>query len=319
MRFKSAVIISCLLAGCAGRPIPASNLDPSSEVPVDLAIDRSWSSNSDGYVYSVGYFTPEQVASKAWEAQRISSSRMVGFCESEQLVHRDVRWFEPIAIGEPRCGLVVYTFACSSRRPEWGSSLEYERKQALLNEPRRPLSAGCGEKSRSKLPTPVTETPAPRGVVISEWSDCKTIPDIHVGRFRLREVNYINARTLVSPSFVRAVLHPYPDPALHFSQAAADEQKVHIVDVVRPLPDDGNNIFIEQTFAAAGQSLCATLTARQGNNVWRKSVRADLPKGQDGKSSLGKALAQYDISKSLQLDLARHMGIKVSEEAASAP
>jgi len=317
MRTTAAIVAMCLLASCAGHTPRSLIAKSSADIPDDLAVDRTWSSNADGYIYSVGYFTPEQLESKAWEKERMKRRTMANFCTSERLVSRDVRLFEPIAAGEPSCALVVYSYACSSRRPEWGSSLEYDRKQALLDEPTRPISRNCGEKSRRNLPEPVSQIAPRDGTVISERADCRTLPDAHVGRFRLRDVNYINAGTLVSPSFVREVSYPYPAPAQHFHHAASEEQRVHMVIVARPLPDDGNNIFIEQTFAANERTFCATLTARQGSSMWRKSIHADLPKQGSGPTGQGeKSLNQYDIAKALQVDLAIHMGIRVQDRHA---
>lgn len=314
MRTTAAIVAMCLLASCAGHTPPSLDAEPLADIPEDLVVNRTWSSNADGYIYSVGYFTPEQLESKAWEKERMERRTMAKFCASERLVSRDVRLFEPIAVGEPSCALVVYSYACSSRRPEWGSSLEYGRKQALLDEPMRPISRNCGEKSRKNLPEPVSQTAPPDGIIISERADCRTLPDAQVGRFRLRDVNYVNARTLVSPSFVRKVSFPYPAPAQHFHHAASEEQRVHIVIVSRPLPDDGNNIFIEQTFAANERTFCATLTARQGGSMWRKSIHADLSKQGSGPAGQGeKSFNQYDIAKALQVDLANHMGIRVQD------
>ncbi|WP_447765490.1 hypothetical protein [Sphingopyxis panaciterrae] len=312
VRSIAITLLTCALGGCAAHSPPGVDADRSADVPADLAVNRSWSSNAGGYIFSVGYFTPEQLLSEAWENKRLESRQMAKLCDSEHLAHRDVRWFEPIAPGEPRCAIVVYSFACSPKRPEWGSSLEYERQQALLDEPDTPPPLGCGEKSRSKLPIPLNQTPAPRDVILSEHADCKRMPDMQAGKFRLRDVNYVNARTLVSPSFVRSVYHPYPDPVQNVSLAASREQKVHLVTVKRVLPDDGNNLFIEQSFASDGQGFCATLTARQGANMWRKTMRADLSAsaaGPNGKSA--KPLDQYMVAEALQQDLAAHMGFKI--------
>lgn len=312
MRTIAALVALCLLPSCAGHTRPSLNAESSVKIPDDLAVNRTWSSNADGYIYSVGYFTPEQLESKAWEKERMERRKMANFCASERLVSRDVRLFEPIAAGEPSCALVIYSYACSARRPEWGSSLEYDRKQALLDEPTQPLSRNCGEKSRKNLPEPVSRTTPHDGIIISERADCRTLPDAHVGQFRLRDVNYVNARTLVSPSFVREVSYPYPEPAQHIRHAASEEQKIHMVIVARPLPDDGNNIYVEQTFAANERTFCATLTARQGGTMWRKSIHADLPKqGSASKGQGEQSLDQYEIAKALQLDLSTHMGIRV--------
>ena len=314
VRFTASIMLSAILSGFVAPSSVEVSADPSPAVPDDLAVDRKWSSNADGYIFSVGYFTSEQVASKAWETARLESRQMANFCDSERLAHRDVRWFEPIAPGEPSCGIVVYSFACSPRKPAWGTSMEYERQQALLDEPESPIPVGCGAKSRKALLPPVSQMPRPSGILIAENADCRTMPDAQLGKFQLHAVNYVKARTFVSPSFVRAVSNPYPDAAHHFAHAAAQEQKVHIVTVDRPLADDGKNLFIEQTFAVNQKSMCVTLAAWQGSNMWRKTMRADLSISSTGSNTQNaKPLDQYAIAKALQLDLATHMGIKVAK------
>jgi hypothetical protein len=311
MQSKAFIIAACLTTTAAAPP---------SDVPEDLAVAESWSNNSDGYVSSTGYFTPEQVQSEAWERARLRRGTPQ-YCVSEHLVHRDVRWFEPIAQGEPRCAIIVYSVACSEKHPNVGSSLEYARQQALLDDPPSLPSTGCGEKDRKKLSAPLDPVNGLSGPVISPLAHCETLPDIQAGNFVLGPVNYVRARSFVSPSFLRDVPQaPQGNPAQQIAFAAWLEQKVHLVVTRRELPDDGQNIFIDQTAASNGNRLCITLTAQQGKARWRKSVQVFFrtPPG-DQPATESKPPDQYAIAKALQLDLARYMGIKISTLQQPAP
>ncbi|MGY4396158.1 hypothetical protein ACVWZA_001331 [Sphingomonas sp. UYAg733] len=307
MRPKILILLGLLLSGCIAHL--------SSDVLADLAVNRQWVTNADGYVFTVGYFSAEQALSPAWENRRWESRKTASICQQERIVARDVRWFGPIAPGEPRCAAIIYSVSCPHPGPARRNALEYGRRQALLEDPIWPPTPGCGEKSRAKLLVPLTPVPAPLGADISEQANCRSLPDIQSGKFNLRDVNYVHTRALVSPAFLETFRVPFDGKAAAFVVTAATfEGKVHMVVVKRTLPDDGNNMFIEQAFASDSQGVCITLTARQGDANWRKTVRGDFqPQPEPTKSRIVVPLNQDALARMLQLDLADHLGIETSK------
>lgn len=266
-QLAAPVILAALLGSCAAPP-------------PNPAFGKSWSSNAEGYVFTVGYFTKEQVRSKGWEKARIEASKLVFFCDGAQIVRRDVRWFEPAAEGQPQCAAVIYSFTCPVRRPEWGSSLAYVREQALLDEPRWPIEPGCGEKDRTKLPpakTPDRNSPAfGRYGTVSDTVSCEASPDADRGPFHLQPVTYIHPTTTVSPAFAEATDNFYPSsPEGFLSYAAAQEQKVHLMTVRDGKARNDADIFLQQRFAMMpdGKGYCVTVEARQGDSLWRRTIR----------------------------------------------
>lgn len=300
--------------------IPAILTMASAVPPENIAVNRHWSTNEFGYIYSVGYFTPDEESSPAWEAKRLEAGEMVQVCETKSGIRRDVRWFAPIAPGQPQCALIVYSVACSSPKSPGGAAFEYEREQALLEEPEQPIGLNCGEKDRAKVP--MEHAPAPSGALLTKWDadDCAKLPDKIEGQFHLRPVTYIRARTMLSAGYVRKQYEPYPvDPAGFLAHAASEDRKIHVVAVKRDIPQDADNIFVDQSFAVDGDGYCLTLSARQGRSIWRKSIRRPtVPARQSGmmdKDNHSKQpelyWTQYSDSHLLQHRLAEHLGIPI--------
>ena len=183
MRLKIALTLVGLLAGCVTVPAGAP-------VPADPTFAREWESDADGFVYSTLYFTPKLERSPAWEVIRTAKHATAEFCDGEKLVHRDVRRIDPQVRGGLKCAKIVYSYSCPVRRPEWGSSLAFERDQALLDEPSAPMPADCGEKDYSKIPH--VREPVGSGIDLTDGhTECQDIPpDETTGKFRLANVNY---------------------------------------------------------------------------------------------------------------------------------
>ncbi|WP_114952212.1 hypothetical protein [Sphingosinicella terrae] len=314
MRCRSVLVLAFAAAGCM-------TVQQAGPVPADLAVNRRWESNADGYVYTVGYFTPEQVRSPAWEAARIARMATVHLCDNREIVGRDIRWYEPIAPGEPTCAAVVYSIACRPRRPEWGSSLEYGRRQAMVEDMPSPIQANCGEKDGSRLPNP--RVPFVTDAVLGSFMFCRDmLPDITVGRFRLREVNHVQERTIVPTEYIRRG-RPFSGGAAAFLRVAAtDEQRVHFVISSRELPHDRHNIFVDQVFSDNSEGYCVTLTARQGDALWRRTIKRDSIPGTDRSMKDGKGHsldpAEYWDAQSdahmLQHQLALHLGLPLPRD-----
>jgi hypothetical protein len=269
MRWHPTLTIALATAGCV------TTTHSTDSVPSDLAVNRQWKSNADGYIFTVGYFTKEQIDSPEWETARVRSAATVQLCDNKEIVRRDVRWFEPIAPGEPQCAAVVYSFACTPRRPEWGSSLEYERRQAVLEGLPDPITANCGEKDGSRM-APV-RIPKPSGLALATTPElCRfVLPDVVTDGFELRDVNYIQERTMASFHYVRNNRPLSGNPAGFLGQAAVAGQQLHFVISNRDLAHDRHNIFVDQVFTENGDGYCITFTARQGSAVWQRTIKRD--------------------------------------------
>lgn len=226
------------------------------------------------------------------------------------MARRDVRWLDPIAPGEPHCALVVYTMTCSSEKVPINKRLEYDRKQKLLDEPAWLPSEHCGEKSTSKL-QPVVARPARIGPTLSPDARCDPSLDRNSDKFELRDVIYMNVRAIVSRSFLlQGDLSPSAGIWI-IKNAVRKDGEIHLVDVAQPLPDNGENLFVQKTFSEDGRGYCVTLAAWQGDAQWRRTIYADeLPSSTQspGDRAGDRAkLRQMDII--LQTDLLKLLGI----------
>jgi hypothetical protein len=315
MRLRLATVSLALVAGCVTTP-------PADPVPEILAVDQMWGHG----IHTLGYFTPAEERSPAWEKARLAYLGQRDACDGKQSTRRDVRWYPPVAAGEPSCAKIVYTFSCSSADPHERNELEYDRKQALLDDPGEVIGPNCGEKDRAKRPAKTDYYGGLSGEMPDRSISCRDLlPDETTGEFHLREVNYVRARAIFSPGYIRTenVGAPYPvRPATYITGAARQDGRVHFVLVDRPLLADKDNIFIEQVFTANhGEGYCVMLTARQGKSVWRKTIKRDsIP--QKDRAMLDEAgrpkdpkvyWDQYSDSEMLQGQLAQHLGLKPFE------
>lgn len=247
------------------------------------AVNRTWTSNADGYVFTVAYFTEAEVSDKRWEMARRKSRKLAVFCKKERIVRRDVRWFEPESGKGPRCAMLIYSIACSPRRPEWGGSLDYEREEALLKEPERQAGPHCGDKHAIPAHIP-SSTPAEdqakrraeRDKLISRNARCFADQDLSGGAIRIQPATKISRETLLSPDFDETMPEYWKPPGAAdiLPYAARESAQVHAIFSKRALPNDGTNILLSLIFAGnSNQSpYCVTLVARQGANIWRKTV-----------------------------------------------
>lgn len=135
------------LTACAGGDKPDKSITPN--------YPDYWGryySAGDGLIAVTGYFTPEQIKEKSL-FNHLSTNVPVG-CKGQTPVRYDVRWIAVPAPDAKRCAMVIYSFTCAADAPRRGSSLEYERKQALLDEPPHPVEKDCGQGRRSPIPPP---------------------------------------------------------------------------------------------------------------------------------------------------------------------
>lgn len=316
MRLKMVLTLTGLLAACVTVPTGAP-------VPADPTFGREWESDADGFVYSAWYFTPEQERSSAWEAARVVQHNTATFCDGEKLVRRDVRWFDPDVKGGSKCAKVVYSFSCPVKHPGWGGSLEFEREQALLEEPDGPIPANCGDKDASK--SSHAREPILSETRLTDWQispDCPHLPaDETTGQFELRPVTYIRARRLASPLFVTRLGEPVESHPGFLLALGSAPSKRHTVFVKRDIPPDDRTIFLDAVFMHnEHDGYCVMLEARQGHTIWRKTVkRTSVPKRDRNmvENKLSKDPAkywdQYTDSNLLEQELALYMGLKLPE------
>ena len=127
--------------------------------PENLSVGYHQLGMEDGYVVSLGYFTPAQVDDARWEFRRIRAAQG-GHRDCSglvQLFHREVQWFEVDLSSGPRCARVIYTARCM---PDIGpdtpfpypdppslEAFEMGREDVRSQPfPQSPLGPDCGEK-----------------------------------------------------------------------------------------------------------------------------------------------------------------------------
>lgn len=95
-----------------------------------------------GYVVRLEFFTRAEMKSSEWEFARAKSSAAWMCSGHEQLIYRDVRWFEPTPSSGQRCARVIYTIKCTPHEAftseEWRQVSEKdfaEVRQKLLDDP----------------------------------------------------------------------------------------------------------------------------------------------------------------------------------------
>lgn len=307
-------------ASCVPHP-ELTSTSPEKEDRDQYNFAREWRSNADGFIYATGYFTPSEVSSPDWEKARLDDVKTVEFCDSEAVVRRDVRWFAPIAKGEPKCAKVIYSFTCPSKRPEWGGSLETVRNEFLLGEPTYQIGTDCGSITRNFLIGGKNSFPPPRGVLLHENARCIRRPDIDEGEFRLKDINFIRGQTFVSPDFVRAVPAPYPhDPTIFLKNIGGNGPQ--FIGAASDLARDNDNFFVALTFSASSNGYCVTFEARQGDSKWRQTLyRPTVPDEQDRREMTDMHYpdpeTQWDEwgdAHLLQHAFAEHLGLKIPED-----
>lgn len=262
--------------------------------------DKRWTSNADGFVFSAGYFTEAEIRSGWWEKQRRGYLSYAHFCDEARVVHRDVVWFDPARTGGARCARVVYSLACPNRRAEWGTSLAYARKDAMLREIERGIGANCGDKFATRIRSEQGGLRELRRAALARLIDpgagCGPEPDKQQGVIRIGENSRLSQRVLVAPAFANAMADYWQAdaPRRWIEGGAGTSGTVHAVFSDWPLVDDGANIFITAVYAmdGDGQAYCVTLSARQGANAWRRTIRRPhlLAVDRTGVDAVGHAL-----------------------------
>ncbi|MEL7730572.1 hypothetical protein AAG612_13640 [Citromicrobium bathyomarinum] len=319
---RSISLLACLLWGCVSAPqaevgqIGSAQPDDAGAVPEDLNVSRVWIGSTGGYIYEVGHFTPAQMASPAWEAARLAARKLAIFCPAEETVaRRDVRWREPAATGEPSCARVVYTLTCSSKKKALNPALAYDREQSLLEEPALPAARNCGEKSRSNMQPAVVGGFRSRAIY-SRDAGCEPSLSSRTDAFELDDVTYMNTQTIASRSVLQQAALHLMDGVGFLENAVRKDGKVHLVEVARPLPDDGRNLFVQKTYGSDREGRCISLAASQGDARWRKTVYfAETPNRAEERSDPADDAARLsELEKALQNELAGLLGIQIPSE-----
>lgn len=264
-----SALVAALLAACSAVKPP----DPAP------AFNKRWSSNADGFIFSAGYFTQAEVDDKRFEAARRAYFPYVDFCKNARLVGRDVIWFDPALTGGNRCARIIYSFACPVKRPEWGASLAYTRREEALREIEKGIGPDCGNKfavpgSRPSVDRRV-QLRDERDRMISADARCISGDDRQQGQIRIGAATRIAETILIAPAFDR-LMPSYWDPdgsRFWIEGSARTSGAVHAVFSERKLPDDGANIFLTTSYADDGDGYCVSLTATQGAAAWRKTIR----------------------------------------------
>lgn len=160
-RLSFALAVFVTLTSCTSLPPP----------PDYLAVDYLLMSQKEGYVSSVGYFTPKQMADAQWEFRRIKAVQ-ANMCRGYQhFIGREVAWFPTTPVSKDRCARVVYTVVCIPESyfdenplpplPDL-DAFKAARTSILSERPHSPIKPGCGEKDRGIAhPTKPVPPPAP--------------------------------------------------------------------------------------------------------------------------------------------------------------
>ena len=307
-------LASLFLAGCVAAPLETSP-----------QISRTWMQATDGEVFSVGYFSEEQLRDRRWEATRLRSKGRVKACNHSGSERRDVRWIDKTSEGGGRCALVVYSYSCPDLKPREGVSTDYFRAEILGREIEDKIESTCA----SPLPMNDAERQlaneqrekrkkTKRKNMISREARCSSQADSINGQIRILTGTRFSEEIKVSPEIANRLRDGWiaRSPKTILKLAAQKTNKVHAFFSTKNLPNDETNILLKVVVAekSDGEPYCVTLEARQGKAIWRKtltgtdlkSTKGALP-GERGFSPSGIApdgdvdFLTYELSKAIGL------------------
>jgi hypothetical protein len=268
---------AALVAGCAAFAPPAH-----------LAVNGIWNLRGPGFVHASYYYSESQLKDPRWEARRLANLGRLDHCPTDQqVISRDVRWFEATEESVIRCAAVIYTVRCGARAAGPMDEIERRRQSLLRQHFDAPIEKGCGEKDQSRLPD-VTDHDRDvenrRKIVatISRSARCpvessrptKPLRSFPQTRFSLetRLDRRFGELQLRSP---RTVTY---DPGFTQRRIAWAHDRAGLVEPAFLPPDeldnDRYNIRLVQTYALnrAGTGYCVVLEARQAGRVWRRAI-----------------------------------------------
>lgn len=278
------LFLAALLFGCAGQ---------GERPPERVAVDRQWITSERGMIYEVGYFTEAQIASRAWEARRRELGGMVKRCESgKRIVRRDVRWFPATEVSGQRCAAVIYTIQCDAPTSAKEDNLARDRQSLLVGELAGEIEKGCGEKDLAKV-LANSESDSIRKYkkglgMLAKREVCDFVGKDQDGPIRI----FPETRIAVTAVMDEALAARYPDletigridyRELVRRQLQASLTWGHKLSNIFPangkVSDEPVNIRVEIALGLnrAGRPYCAQLTARQGLQVWRRTIERNDP------------------------------------------
>lgn len=275
-----------LVSACGSHTAPQGGMPP----PTDfLSFNRSWSSSAQGYIYVSSYFTEGQVDDRAWEKRRLDKMEQVRICRTgERILHRDVRWFPATQATGRKCAAIVYTMACDIPTLAKNDSLESDRQEALVGELDQMPEKGCGqlrsEADSAKPNSDISDYLAVRSLLVDQ-AVCDFRQPRLDGRMTIQPTTRIGSSTKVEKGLAARVTDDWALERITID--LRDDPKDMIGGRLRTsgrlgaiFPPKGKvariptNIELTQAIGLGrdGRPYCVQLTARQGDQVWRRTI-----------------------------------------------
>jgi hypothetical protein len=323
--FAAALIpVSCDRPNLRGAAVaPPTNSD---------GFTSSWESSKQGFIYSSSYFTAGQVDNPLWEARRLSELARVKICQTgQQIVHRDVRWVAATKVSGQRCAAVIYTIACDVPTHATIDTLDQDREEALTGEIQDAPSDGCGANDSGKARNyPDSD--------MQQYLDAQSLlVDKQVCDFRKPRLNgiikslprtRIGVTTVVDKALSARLDGHWQLPRLVFdfahnpewiigSALRKDGKLGAIFPTSREVTSSPANIRITQTIGVGsdGRPYCVQVTARQGAQVWRRTIERSGAEAYAGIGLVGRETAHKpsstpsDDERTLIQSLAQSIGL----------
>lgn len=333
MPIRRIRLLACLLAvhSCsapvANRP-DTRELQPHEDAPASEAAapptDNTsfamfWTSSKLGYIYRASYFTASQVADPAWEAKRLSKMDMVGICEGGHLVNRrDVRWFPATPESGQPCAAIIYTARCDMPTHAKIDSLELDRQESLLGEMPTAPEKDCGAKEwASTLDRPGYEMQryldAQAHLVDRPVCDWRK-PELH-GKLTIHPETRVGLSTVIDRALAARMDQHWQLPQLVSEFGRLPEGYVHAalnragrIGTIFPpshtVPDNPAHIRITQAIGLGrdGRPYCVQITARQGHQIWRRTIERSGAEGYAGIGIFGEGERPRKVDHTPEMD-----------------
>jgi hypothetical protein len=263
---KAVVAVSLLAIGAS--PATSSR---------DLTRNLTMISYAGGFVLRHGYYTPVELTDPAIErALRQDYART---CEKGvRFVRRDVRWYEPTVPGGERCAAVIHVVTCNGKQPR-AVDVARTRAELVALEPDPPIGARCQPSldELRKIPGLFERWASqirPTNELGCDVSDLTPDRPIHIW-----PTTRFGAVTLVDPGLMKSGAMGYvdfvrrtPEVIIGVAANSAGELDPQFSETGE-ISQQGTNIAITQAIGSLPSGgYCVVLTARQGNQIWRRIV-----------------------------------------------
>ncbi|RYE70522.1 MAG: hypothetical protein EOP17_00255 [Rhizobiaceae bacterium] len=292
----SSMATLMLLTSCSGRSPTQIAVPPPTD---DTTYGRSWTSSERGFLHVASYFTRGQIDDPAWEARRLKKMGQVEICKTGQSVmRRDVRWFPATRITGQECAAVIYTITCDIPTHATVDTLEEDRQEALHGELYEAPKKGCGHLrsgASSRAPNADIRDYLASQSLLVDRSICDfqhpqldgkiiVLPRTRIGVSI--KVEKALAMRMGGPEAVKGLTRDLrEDPAGIMEVRLRATGKIGaIFPPDGRVPNDPAHIELSQSVGLGrdGRPYCVQLTARQGDQVWRRTIERSGTAGYAG-------------------------------------